>query len=81
MGGKIRIFGDNSRPDGYLFEDFTGAFRGLNYSLQWQVTECKTRADVLRLYLMINTGGTPHSPEEIARVRALLDEEIRCGRG
>ena len=34
-----------------------------------------SRADVLRFYLRLNGGGTPHSPNELARVRALLDEE------
>jgi len=34
-----------------------------------------SRADVLRLYLNINAGGTPHTAEEIDRVRGLLDAE------
>lgn len=36
-----------------------------------------SRADVLRFYLRLNGGGTPHTPEELARVRALLDKETR----
>lgn len=36
-----------------------------------------TRTDVLRFYLRLNGGGTPHSPEELARVRALLETEER----
>ncbi|WP_153785305.1 DUF262 domain-containing protein [Pseudomonas sp. EMN2] len=32
------------------------------------------RVDLLEHYLAFNAGGTPHSPEEIARVRALLEE-------
>lgn len=31
------------------------------------------RADLLQHYLDLNTGGTPHSAEEIARVRGLLN--------
>lgn len=34
----------------------------------------QTREELLQHYLDINTGGTPHTPEEIARVRGLLDE-------
>lgn len=30
------------------------------------------RAELLENYLSINAGGTPHSAEEIARVRAML---------
>lgn len=34
------------------------------------------RADTLRWYLALNAAGTPHAPEEIDRVRALLDAEV-----
>jgi uncharacterized protein with ParB-like and HNH nuclease domain len=34
-----------------------------------------TRADVLRLYLRLNRGGTVHTDEEIERVRMLLAME------
>lgn len=36
-----------------------------------------SRADVLRFYLRLNGGGTPHSMDELARVRALLAAEER----
>ena len=35
----------------------------------------ESRADVLRFYLQLNGGGTPHSPNELARVRKLLAQE------
>jgi uncharacterized protein with ParB-like and HNH nuclease domain len=35
----------------------------------------ESRADVLRFYLRLNGGGTPHSPEELARVQTLLEAE------
>jgi hypothetical protein len=41
------------------------------------INNLKTREAVLRWYIELNAGGTPHSPEEIARVRGLLDTEIR----
>jgi len=37
------------------------------------------RADVLRLYLNINAGGTPHTAEEIERVRGMLATEQAKG--
>jgi hypothetical protein len=40
-----------------------------------RVAKLKTRSDVLKWYLMINAGGTPHTPEELDRVRALLAAE------
>lgn len=38
--------------------------------LAWQTSD----ADVLRIYLRINRGGTPHTEDDIARVRAMLDK-------
>ena len=37
----------------------------------------ESRADVIRFYLRLNGGGTPHLPEELARVKALLDAEAK----
>lgn len=42
-----------------------------------RVCELPTRAEVLKLYLLMNAGGVVHSPEEIARVRGLLEKETR----
>lgn len=42
---------------------------------QWSVNELRTRAEVLRWYLQLNSGGVVHTEEELARVRALLEAE------
>ncbi len=39
------------------------------------INDLKTRAEVLRWYLDINTGGVVHSPEEIEKVKKLLAQE------
>ena len=43
--------------------------------LTGQYVECRTRADVLALYIRLNRGGTPHTEGEIERVRDLLRRE------
>lgn len=53
--------GENSIPN-----DITFSFN---------IAKLKTRAEVLQWYLDFNAGGTPHSQEEIARVRDLLKAE------
>lgn len=40
--------------------------------------DLSTRAEVLKLYLLLNSGGVVHSTEEIARVRKLLEREERA---
>lgn len=42
----------------------------------WCVGNLNTREEILRLYLNINAGGTPHTQEELQRVRELLHKEI-----
>jgi hypothetical protein len=34
------------------------------------------RADVMRWYLQVNYGGTPHTDEELNKVRSMLAEEV-----
>ena len=41
------------------------------------VNGLKNYADVLKWYLEMNSGGTPHSQEELDRVRALYDKQIK----
>ena len=38
------------------------------------LAESTTDADVLRIYLRLNRGGTPHTDDEIRRVEAMLAE-------
>lgn len=69
MANRVPVFG------GHRYSDFTGRLRMFNARVTWSVVTLATRADLLQLYLNINAGGTPHTPEEIERVRALLAQE------
>jgi hypothetical protein len=44
----------------------------MHVGFKWRIYELPTRADVLRYYLAMNAGGTPHPAAEIERVRVLL---------
>lgn len=73
MGDEIKAFGQKWsqwHPD-----DQRMIKMGTDTGLIFHVNNLPTRAHVLRWYLDLNDGGTPHSPEEIARVKALLEEE------
>ena len=39
------------------------------------INELKTRKEVLKWYIEMNEGGTPHTEEEIKRVKRLLESE------
>ena len=73
MGDEIKAFGQKWsqwHPD-----DQRMIKMDTDTGLIFHVNNLPTRAHVLRWYLDLNDGGTPHSPEEIARVKALLEEE------
>lgn len=59
---------------GHYYCEFEDRLRGTVH-FNWKVCNLATRSEVLQLYLLMNSGGVVHSPEEIARVRALLEEE------
>jgi len=56
-----------------------GDIRRCRAGFRWRVLTLATRVQVLRQYLLMNSGGVVHSPKEIARVRALLDAAQREG--
>jgi hypothetical protein len=49
--------------------------RSFELMLRARFINCRSRAEVIRTYLRLNRGGSIHSDEEIARVRALLAAE------
>lgn len=59
---------------GYKYLEFTGKLRITTHGFKWRVCELNKRSDLLRLYLNINAGGTPHTDRELARVRRLLEQ-------
>lgn len=73
---------------GFLSDEF-GIFGGVKYSeftdkpdittasFKFHINELETRDEVLSWYLCYNSGGTPHTNEEIERVRALLGTEVQ----
>ncbi|GAA4391710.1 hypothetical protein [Hymenobacter koreensis] len=46
-------------------------------SLRFNINNLQTKAQVLEWYLQMNAGGTPHTAEEIERVRLLLAREVQ----
>lgn len=65
------------KPFGLPISAFAGSQFDLtrpNYRLRFAIHDFHWRTDLLRYYLDINAGGTPHSENELTRVRNLLDE-------
>lgn len=58
------------------FQDVPGCsrMRLFQNGFKFRICNLRTEAEVLRLYLAINAGGTPHTEEELNRVRRMLEE-------
>lgn len=65
---ELPIFG------GHYFSDFEGKPRSTEYALVFHVNSLLTRREVLTWYIEMNSGGTIHTSDEIARVKAMLEE-------
>lgn len=87
MADKLPVFGElYPKPVNGLFDDkgkiqYKGYLRSeiegrlsLNAGFVFCVNDLKTRAEVLKWYLEMNTGGTPHTADEIGKVKVMLAE-------
>jgi hypothetical protein len=59
----------------YFSEMEPKILRMSNARFTFKISTLPTRKDVLNWYIMINSGGTPHTQDEINRVRKLLVKE------
>jgi hypothetical protein len=50
-----------------------------DFRFKFRVCKLESREEILQLYLNINAGGTPHTQDELDRVRALLEAERKKG--
>jgi len=72
----LRRFYANEIPIfGSYFREFTDKSRHSLINIRININTLKTRAEVLKWYIEMNAGGTPHTPEEIEKVRDLLKKE------
>lgn len=67
MNGEIPVF------DSYIseYEDEMSLMRN---SIKVNVNNLKTKKEVLQWYIDMNSGGTPHTNEEITRVKSMINE-------
>lgn len=70
MRGEVSVFG-SLRVDDFRKTEFDP--KRMLCMLRFAVFTLQTRAELLRHYLAINEGATPHSESELVRVRKLLE--------
>lgn len=65
VNNEIPVFGS-------YFNEYTDKPRMMT-TIKINVNDLKTEKEVLQWYVDMNAGGTPHSNEEINRVRSMID--------
>lgn len=68
LNNEIRVFG-------HLYSEFEDKTDLMRHGMNVNINDLKTEKEVLHWYIQMNSGGTPHSPEEIQRVREMME---RC---
>jgi hypothetical protein len=61
--------------NGFYYKDFEDKLTSSSPEFYVNINDLPTRADVLRWYLDLNTGGVIHTREELDKVRVLLVKE------
>lgn len=73
--GRVEVFG------GMTFRDFENSpFDSRRITARFEVYQFTRRAELLQFYLDLNSGGTVHSANELARVAALRDQALAAAR-
>ena len=64
---EIKVFGS-------YFKEFEDSVRTLQQTMILNVNDLKTEKEVLQWYIDMNAGGTPHTSDEIERVKRMILE-------
>lgn len=67
VDGKIPLFGS-------YFNEFEDAMSLVKDCIKVNINDLKTEKEVLQWYVDMNSGGTPHTNEEIERVERMIQE-------
>jgi len=70
----LQFLDDKFKVFGGFYSEFDG-FSSVSISIR--INDLKTRADVLKWYIDLNSGGTVHTDEDIQKVKKLLDKEVK----
>lgn len=68
-----RFTADEIKAFGSFFSEYEDNKRNALNTVRLHVNDLKTEREVLTWYIEMNTGGTPHSAKEIARVIQMRD--------
>ena len=68
-----RFLNDEIQVFGHRYSDFDGPTDLIRHGMVININDLKTKKEVLRWYIQMNAGGTPHSDGEIQRVKEMME--------
>lgn len=68
-----RFLNDEIPAFGIKYSEYEGKTDLLRHGMVININDLKSKKEVLQWYIEMNAGGTPHTPEEIERVRKLME--------
>ena len=71
LDAALGFLNNEVKAFGLYFREFTGHMRFF-HGFRWHVNDLQTREEILGWYIDLNSGGTPHTPDEIEHVKVLL---------
>lgn len=67
INNEIKVFGS-------YFKEYEDPIVLHRFTIKFNVNDLKSEKEVLQWYLDMNAGGTPHTTEEIERVKQMIQE-------
>lgn len=67
INNEIKVFGS-------YFDEYEDNTRIATHTIKVNINDLKTEKEVLQWYIDMNSGGTPHTTDEINRVKKLLEK-------
>ena len=74
LSAVLDFLEDKIKAFGHYYSEFEDRLPS-NAEFIWCVNDLPTRKDVLVWYVELNTGGTPHTQEEINKVKEMIEGE------
>lgn len=63
--------------DKYFYSDFEDRLNYWYDCMIFNINDLKTRLEILEWYKGMNSGGTPHSKEEMNKIDKMIEEELK----
>jgi len=74
LTASLRFLNNEIKAFETYYKDFEDRL-SVDINLIIHVNDLQTKAEVLKWYIEMNEGGTPHTEDEIERIKKMLEEE------